>query len=86
MTGGALTYTVSAKPDGTVELSGQLFGRFTELDFGPNAIDAIIPTLDADGFPSDEFFYDSTAPFTLTAPDASTATGLLRIRHLLPAP
>lgn len=86
MTGGALTYTVSAKPDGTVELSGQLFGRFTELDFGPNAIDAIIPTLDADGFPNDEFFYDTSAPFTLTAPDASTATGLLRIRHLLPAP
>jgi hypothetical protein len=51
MTGGALTYTVSAKPDGTVELSGQLFGTFSEIDFGPNAIDAIIPTLDADGFP-----------------------------------
>jgi hypothetical protein len=86
MTGGALTYTVSAKPDGTVELSGQLFGRFTEIDFGPNAIDAIIPTLDTDGFPNDEFFYDMSAPFTLTAPDVSTATGLLRIRQLLPAP
>jgi len=27
-----------------------------------------------------------SAPFTLTAPDASTATGLLRIRHLPPVP
>ncbi len=84
-TGGSLTYAVSARPDGTIELSGSLFGTTAELDFGPNAIDAILPTIGPDGFPDDVFFYDSTLPFTLT--DAQgTMSGLLRMRHLLPTP
>ncbi|HZJ62279.1 MAG TPA: hypothetical protein VFD36_02050, partial [Kofleriaceae bacterium] len=53
---GFLQYTVAARPDGSIELSGTLAGGSTEIDFGPNAIDAIPPTLDADGFPNDEFF------------------------------
>lgn len=83
-TGGSLTYAVSARPDGTIELSGSLLGG-AGLEFGPNAIDAILPAIGPDGFPSDEFFYDSTLPFTLTEP-LGTMSGLLRMRHLLPAP
>jgi hypothetical protein len=83
-TGGSLTYAVSAKPDGTIELSGSLLG-IADLEFGPNAIDAILPTIGPDGFPNDEFFYDSTLPFTLLEQNGSM-TGLLRMRHLVPSP
>lgn len=87
MSGSFLTYTVAARPDGTFEVSGELSGganHFTDLLFGPSTIDAITsPTLDADGFPKDEFFYDSELPFTQTT-DISTITGTLRMRHLLP--
>jgi hypothetical protein len=79
-----LQYTVAAKPDGTVELSGQLSGISGLIEFGPHPIDAIVPTLDADGFPNDEFFYDATQPFTLTTPTGSIA-GTLRMRHI-PSP
>jgi hypothetical protein len=84
-TGGFLQYTVAAKPDGTVELTGSLLGStgLAELDFGPSAIDATIPTIGADGFPNDEFFYDSGSPFTLTTTDG-TLSGTLRVRHLVP--
>lgn len=82
-TGGTLQYAVSARPDGTIELSGAMFGIGADIQFGPNAIDAILPTIGPDGFPRDEFFYDSTLPFTLTENDG-TMSGLLRMRHLLP--
>jgi hypothetical protein len=83
-TGGFLTYAVSAKPDGTIDLSGSLLGT-ADLEFGPNAIDAVLPTIGPDGFPNDQFFYDSTLPFTLTA-EQGTMSGLLRMRHLVPSP
>lgn len=85
LTGGFLTYTVGAKPDGTFELSGQLLGGAVDIEFGPNAIDGVQPGLDADGFPRDEFFYDVTTPFTLTS-DQGTVSGQLRMRHLVPTP
>jgi len=80
-----LQYTVAARPDGTIELSGQLIGGFTEIDFGPHAIDAILPTLDANGFPRDEFWYDATLPFTQTSLQGTLA-GTLRMRHIPPPP
>lgn len=84
MTGGFLTYTVAARPDGTFEVSGELAGLSTDILFGPSTIDDITsPTLDPDGFPNDEFFYDSELPFTQTT-DLSTLTGTLRMRHLIP--
>lgn len=83
LVGAFLTYTVAARPDGSVELSGQLSGLTTVIDFGPNAIDVAVPTLDGDGFPNDEFWYDSTLPFTMTA-EQGTASGLFRMRHLPP--
>jgi hypothetical protein len=39
--------------------------------------------LDADGFPNDEFFYDSGSPFTW-ATGLGTISGTLRVRHLVP--
>jgi hypothetical protein len=81
--GAFLTYTVAAKPDGTFELSGQLLGRTSDFEFGPNPID-VPPSLDADGFANDEFWYDSMLPFSLFAAQG-TATGQLRMRHILPA-
>lgn len=85
LTGATLTYTVAAHPDGTITVSGDLIGLSTELTFAPDAIDAVLPPLDADGFPADAFFYDSDVPCTLTfGPD--TLHGTLRVRHLPPAP
>jgi hypothetical protein len=54
-------------------------------EFGPNPIDAILPSLDADGFPEDVFFYDSMAPFTHISAQG-TLSGLLRVRHIPPPP
>lgn len=85
LTGGFLTYTVAAKPDGTVELSGSLVGGATDIEFGPGAITAVIPTIGADGFPNDEVFYDSEIAFTQTS-EQGTATGILRVRQLLETP
>lgn len=85
LTGAFLTYTVAAKPDGTIQFSGSLIGGATDIEFGPNAIDVILPSLDADGFPNDVFFYDSTAPFTQTSAQG-TLSGLLRVRHIVPSP
>jgi hypothetical protein len=84
LTAGVMQYTVAAKPDGTVELSGAVFGGNTELDFQPSPIDAIsMPTIGSDGFPNDEFFYDSGVPFTLISAQG-TLSGTLRLRHLVP--
>ena len=85
LTGGFLTYTVAAKPDGTVELSGSLSGGATDIEFGPDAIDAVIPTIGPDGFPDDVFFYDSEVPFTQSS-FQGTLTGILRVRHIPPPP
>jgi hypothetical protein len=51
----------------------------------PDAIDVVVPTIGLDGFPNDEFFYDSVAPFTQTS-EQGTMSGLLRVRHLPPQP
>jgi hypothetical protein len=83
LTGASLTYTVAAQPDGTIQLSGSLTGGATDIEFGPNPIDAILPSLDADGFPEDVFFYDSMAPFTQISAQG-TLSGLLRVRHIPP--
>jgi hypothetical protein len=81
-----LTYTVAAKPDGTFELSGEFDGLTSVLVFVPSAIDAVSsPTLGPDGFPNDEFFYDSGVPFTLNSA-IGTMSGTLRMRHLVPSP
>jgi hypothetical protein len=85
LTGATLTYTVAAHLDGTITVSGDLLGGFTELTFAPDAIDAVLPPLDADGFPADAFFYDSDVPATLdVGPDTINAT--LRVRHIPPSP
>jgi hypothetical protein len=89
MAGAFLTYTVAARPDGTVQLTGSLFGTSTDLEFGPSAIDASTPPLDADGFPVDQAFYDSEIRFTLSSFDAAargSLAGILRVRHLLETP
>jgi hypothetical protein len=83
LTGEFLQYTVAAKPDGKVELSGFLAGAQTELDFDPSPIDVTIPAIGSDGFPNDEFFYDSGVPFTLNSPQGMM-TGTLRMRHIVP--
>jgi hypothetical protein len=85
LSGGFLTYTVAAKLDGTVELSGSLIGGGTDLEFGPGTITAVIPTIGADGFPNDEFFYDSEVAFTQSSLQG-TMTGILRVRQLLETP
>ncbi|HEY6177445.1 MAG TPA: hypothetical protein VIX73_23470 [Kofleriaceae bacterium] len=85
LTGGSLTYTVAALPDGTIQLSGSLVGGATDIEFGPSPIDAVIPPIGADGFPADVFFYNSTVPFTQTSAQG-TVTGTLRIRQFLETP
>ncbi|TMQ18637.1 MAG: hypothetical protein E6J90_19835 [Deltaproteobacteria bacterium] len=81
-----LTYTVAARPDGSFELSGELDGLTSTLVFVPSAIDPVSsPTLGADGFPNDGFFYDSGVPFTLNSA-IGTMSGTLRMRHLVPSP
>jgi hypothetical protein len=85
LTGGFLTFTVAAHPDGTMDLTGSLLGLTTDIEFGPSPIDVVLPTIGPDGFPNDEFFYNSAAPFTLSS-DEGTMSGLLRVRNLLPKP
>jgi len=85
LTGGFLTYTVAAHPDGTIDLSGSLAGGATDIEFGPSPIDVVIPSIGPDGFPTDQFFYDSNVPFTQTSAQG-TATGILRIRQFLETP
>jgi len=83
--GAFLEFEVSATPAGPITLQGTLDSGDTQIAFGPHAIAAVTPTLDADGFPRDEFFYDSTLPFTLSGVTGSI-TGTLRMRYLLPNP
>lgn len=89
-TGGFLQYTVTARPDGTIELAGSMSGQTSVLSFGPHAIDTFLPPLDVGGFPTDAFFLDFSLPFTLdaTATDGAggTLSGVIRPRHLVPAP
>lgn len=86
LVGGFLQYTVAARPDGSVELSGSMQGTASILSFGPNTID-LPPAIGPDGFPVDQFFFDSVLPFTLEDTEPSgTMTGVLRLRHLVPAP
>jgi hypothetical protein len=85
LTGATLTYAVAAHPDGSITVSGDLLGSVTELTWAPDAIDAILPPLDADGFPTDALFYDTDIPSTLSfGPDSINAT--LRMRHIPPTP
>jgi hypothetical protein len=84
--GGYLAYHVAAKPDGTQEVTGTLQSSDgqTVIDFGPHALDPVLP-LDADGFPVDQFFYDPFVPFTATtngATGTSTLAGTLRLRFI----
>lgn len=85
MAGGVLHYTVAAKPDGTTEVAGSYLGlNGTTLSFGPHTQPVAVPT-DADGYPIDEFFYDSELPFTGdTFFDDGDATlgGILRLRFI----
>jgi hypothetical protein len=85
LSGGSLTYTVAARPDGTITLSGSLTGDVTDIELAPSAIDAVLPTIGPDGFPDDVFFYDTEVPFTQTSP-AGTIAGILRLRHIVPSP
>jgi hypothetical protein len=88
--GANLEYHLTAKPDGTRELRGSIYGNappYASLDFGPYTLTADLP-LDAAGFPADVFFHDAFVPFKLLAylPDGgeSTMTGLLNLRHIVP--
>ena len=69
---------------------GSMSGQTSVLSFGPHAIDLAPPPLDASGVPVDAFFLDFSLPFTLdaTATDGAggTLSGVIRPRHLLPAP
>lgn len=85
LAGAFLEYLVTARPEGTVELQGQMIGLETQIDFGPHTIEAVVPSLDVGGFPDDVFFYDSTLPFTLTHFSLGTMSGVLRVRHIVPS-
>jgi hypothetical protein len=87
--GGHLEWSLTAHPDGSQTLTGELDSfndPFTTLMFGPRTLDTAIP-LDADGFPTDAFIFDSFVPFTMTtqfldSPEDDTLTGQLRFRAL----
>jgi hypothetical protein len=84
LSGAFIDYTVDATPDGQFMLQGSIEGNDAAIFFGPHPITAVQPTLDADGFPSDVFFYDSELPFVLSRP-AGTISGTLRMRHIVPS-
>jgi len=85
--GGFLTYTLTALPDGTQSLSGEIDGftvPFSVLTFGPLTLTTNLP-LDADGFPTDVFLFESFLPFNLTTSfddGDATMTGQLRFRSI----
>lgn len=87
LAGGFLEYHIGAKPDGSIEFRGTLFGSnppFTTIEFGPYTLRASVP-LDADGFPADVFFHDDSVPFTMvTFFDSGEATmsGFFNLRHI----
>lgn len=80
-----LQYIVAARPDGTIELSGALSGVDAVIEFGPSSIDGTVPAIEPDGFPADAFFYHQSLPFQLTS-DRGSLSGILRVRHIVPAP
>jgi hypothetical protein len=84
LSGAFLEYTVGATPDGQFILQGSIEGNTAAIFFGPHPIAAVQPTLDADGFPEDVFFYDAELPFLLSRP-AGTISGVLRMRHIVPS-
>jgi hypothetical protein len=90
MADGNLIYSIAAKPDGTTVIAGNYQSAScpcTTLTFGPDTLAQAVP-LDADGFPSDTFIFDSTMPFTVdTSFDDGDATlaGQLRLRLIPPA-
>ncbi len=87
MAGGFLAYHLAALPDGTQTITGELDGGgspFTVLTFGPHVLPVNVP-LDADGFPTDAFVFDSLVPFAMTTSfDDGDATmiGQLRFRSI----
>jgi hypothetical protein len=85
LTAAFLQYTVAARPDGTIALSGALSGVGALIEFGPSPIDGTVPAIDPDGFPADAFFYHQALPFQLTS-DRGSLSGILRMRHIVPAP
>lgn len=87
LAGGYLEYRLSARPDGSIELSGVFIGGsdpFTIIELGPYTLRASVP-LDADGFPADVFFHDDAVPFTMTTSFESgeaTMDGFFNLRHI----
>lgn len=86
-TGGYIEYQLTAKTDGTQELSGTFYGSsypFSELAIGPHTMRFAQP-LDEQGFPIDAYFHE-VVPYSLTLYDdeQSTAYGTLVLRNLLP--
>lgn len=87
LAGGFLEYKVTAKTDGTQEVSGAIYGYSgvgAELVLTPTTMQLPL-ALDAQGFPADAFFHE-VVPFALTVydNDGSTGAGTLILRNLLP--
>ena len=87
MAGGFLAYHLAALPDGTQTITGELDAGgspFTVLTFGPHVLPVNVP-LDADGFPTDAFVFDSFVPFAMTTSfddGDATMVGELRFRSI----
>ncbi len=87
MAGGFLEYHLAALPDGSQTISGFIDGfnaPFTSLNFGPHVLPVPVP-LDAAGFPTDAFVFDSFVPFSLTTffdEGDATMSGQLRFRSI----
>jgi len=82
---GSVSFTVAVHPDATITVSGSVVGGSTDIEFAPAPIDVVPPTIGADGFPDDVFFYAQQVPFTMTSTDG-TVTGFLRLRNIVPSP
>lgn len=85
--GGYIEYQLTAKTDGTQELTGTMYGStypFTEIVMGPHTMRFAQP-LDAQGFPTDAYFHE-VVPYSITLYDdeQSTANGTMVLRNLLP--
>ncbi len=87
LSGGTLQYEVTAKPDGSQEMSGTYLsyaGPRTDLVFEPAEVFGL-RELDSDGYPTDTTF-QAYLPFSLTLyqSEVSTAQGHLLLTHLVP--
>lgn len=85
LAGGYLEWHLIARPDGSQELSGTLYGQrdpYAELSFGPHPFDFPLP-LTPDGYVSDAYFAESV-PFSLLIDGAAPGTlaGTLRFRSI----